>query len=92
MFRKLDSTTPENALTPPKIELSTEYRDKFELIVFAAAAGVTTRKPTRRVPVILIPTATAIETSRRYRRFILATLTPLEIASSSEIIPRTIPL
>ena len=74
----------------PKTELSSEYLYRLEVRFFAVAAGTITRKPTSRLPAILIPMATTSETSRRYTRFVLATLMPLDAASSSEIIPKII--
>ncbi len=56
---------PKTEEMTPNTELNAKYLDKLELIVLAAAAGVTTRKPTSRVPVILMPMATVIETRRR---------------------------
>lgn len=85
-----DNKTPDNALTIPKTELNIEYRYRFELRVLAVAAGTITRKPTSRLPTIFMPIATTRDTSRRYTRFVLATLTPLDVASSSEIIDKII--
>jgi hypothetical protein len=56
---------PEVEAIAPNMALNAKYLDKLELTVRAAAAGVTTRKPTNRVPVIFIPIATVRETSRR---------------------------
>ena len=81
---------PDTAETAPNMELSSRYRDKLALMVFAAAAGVTTKKPTSKVPVICMPIATVNETSSKYKRLVRATLIPFEVASSSEISPKTI--
>ena len=90
MFNELDRTIPETAETAPKIALSMKYRDKFALMMRAAAAGVTTRKPTSNVPVTCMPIATVTDTRRRYIRFTRAVLIPLDVASSSEIKLKTI--
>jgi len=89
-FRYVDNRMPETEQIAPNIELNIKYLAKLELMVLAAAAGVTTRKPTSRVPVIFMPIATVRDTSRRYSRFVLATLIPVEVASSSEIKLKTI--
>jgi hypothetical protein len=81
---------PEIAETAPKTALRGRYRDRFPLIVRAAAAGVTTKKPTSNVPVTWIPIATVTETRSRYSRFTRAVLIPLDLASSSEIKLKTI--
>src|SRR3989337_23336 len=86
---KLANRTPEKALIAPKIELNKAYLNMSELKFFAAIAGTTTKKPTSRVPTILIPTATTVHTRKRYRRFVLATSMPFEMARSSEIIAKT---
>ena len=64
-FKKLELRIPAKALTAPKTALRTAYLKRSELRFFAAAAGTMTRKPTRRVPTILIPTATTRDTRRR---------------------------
>lgn len=78
------------AETAPKIALRGRYLDRFPLMIRAAAAGVTTRKPTSNVPVTCMPTATVTETSSKYNRFARAVLIPLDRASSSEIKLNTI--
>jgi len=54
-----------HALIAPKVALNAPYLRRSLLMFFAAAAGTTTRKPTSRVPTILMPTATTVDTSRR---------------------------
>ncbi len=51
MLREEDKIIPEIAEIAPKTALRTKYLDKLLLMILEAAAGVTTRKPTRRVPV-----------------------------------------
>ena len=46
-----EATMPAVAATAPKMALKIEYRVRFPLMMRAAAAGVTTRKPTSNVPV-----------------------------------------
>ena len=59
-------------------------------MIRAAAAGVTTRKPTSKVPVTCMPIATVTDTRSRNKRFVEAVLIPLDLASSSEIKVKTV--
>ena len=51
MFSEFDSAIPIIADIDPNMALRVKYLDRLELTIRAAAAGVTTRKPTNRVPV-----------------------------------------
>jgi len=90
IFNDEDRSIPDTAEITPKIALRPRYFVRFPLIIRAAAAGVTTRKPTSKVPVTCIPIATVIDTRSRNKRFVEAVLMPLDLASSSEIKVKTV--
>ena len=60
-----DSAIPEIAEMAPNIALKMKYLERLALTILAAAAGVTTKKPTSNVPVTWMPIATVTETRRR---------------------------
>ena len=68
IFNEEDRSIPDTAENTPKIALRLRYFVRFPLMIRAAAAGVTTRKPTSKVPVTWMPIATITETRRRNRR------------------------
>ena len=82
MFNEPASRIPQTAATDPKIALKVKYLVRFPLIMRAAAAGVTTRKPTSKVPVTCMPMATVTDTRSRYNRFVVAVFIPFDFASS----------
>lgn len=61
----MDKRTTKNELIAPNIELKVEYPTRLELVFFAVAAGITTKKPTNKVPTIFMPIATTRDTSKR---------------------------
>ena len=80
IFSDVDRIIPDTAETAPKIALRVKYFDRLPLIMRAAAAGVTTRKPTSNVPVTCMPIATVTDTSSRYNRFVRAVFIPFDLA------------